>query len=164
MREETLHSWPGIWQFPTKKYSAESQAAFGTIFRITGGFRNNFYSHRRLPESRNKRRGLLEEYSELVSDFQKSSINFGINFLHKRQPNIGKLSYFIQKYWFDFEDPNKNLHLVTLSFQVYSSMIENEFCRVPAACSTGQNGAEHWRIGECWSSAQGSVRSVASYQ
>jgi hypothetical protein len=31
-----------------------SWSAFGTIFRTTGGFRNNVYSHRQLAESRNK--------------------------------------------------------------------------------------------------------------
>ncbi len=31
-----------------------SQRAFETIFSITGGFQNNFQSHRRLPESQNK--------------------------------------------------------------------------------------------------------------
>jgi hypothetical protein len=34
--------------------SVHSYPAFGKIFRITGGFRNNFLKRRRLSESRNK--------------------------------------------------------------------------------------------------------------
>ncbi len=42
--------------------------AFGIIFRITDSFRNNFQSHWRLSESRNKipKRGYLEGFSELL--------------------------------------------------------------------------------------------------
>ncbi len=39
-------------------------SAFGTIFRITGGFRNNFLCHRHLSESRNT--GFMKTVSEII--------------------------------------------------------------------------------------------------
>ncbi len=51
--------------------------AFGTVFRITGGSRNNFQSHRRLSESRNKllKGGFQEGFSKLPKCFNRRKQN-----------------------------------------------------------------------------------------
>ncbi len=71
--------------------SVHSKPAFGTTFRIMGGFRNNFYSHRRLSKSRNK---LSEEgywrHFQLVSDFREASRNFILVFFTKWHSKIVK--------------------------------------------------------------------------
>jgi hypothetical protein len=58
---------------------SESQAAFGTTFRVTGGFRK---------ADQDPARGLLEGFSQLLSYFMGACKNF-INFI-KKQPKIVK--------------------------------------------------------------------------
>jgi len=59
-----------------------SQAVFGTTFRFTGGFWK--------PGSRFLRRGLLERFSQVVSDFIKANRNFKLGFLRKKTTKIVK--------------------------------------------------------------------------
>jgi hypothetical protein len=59
-----------------------SKATFGTIFRITGGFRNSYQSQRRLSVCIIQ---LFEKKLKLESDFKAASRNFIFTFLFKHQ-------------------------------------------------------------------------------
>jgi hypothetical protein len=66
----------------------------GTIFRITATFGTTLritccYRKAGTPEH-TPWRGLLEGFSELVSDNKETSTNFILGFLHKRHPKIVK--------------------------------------------------------------------------
>jgi hypothetical protein len=52
-----------------------SQAAFGTTFSVTSGYRKAGTK-------------LLEGFSQLISDFIEASRNFNLDFFHKRTAKI----------------------------------------------------------------------------
>jgi hypothetical protein len=86
----------------------ESQAAFGTTFRYTGGYKN---------PDQTLWRGFLEAFSQLVSDFIEASRNFILDFLHKKTAKNfeNQMRPCIQKELFRFLGSSKNNLLVTLS-------------------------------------------------
>jgi hypothetical protein len=67
--------------------------AFKTIFIITGCFQNNFLGSQATTWKREQasRRGLLEYFSELVSDFMEASRNTFLN-LHKKGNIVKSIS------------------------------------------------------------------------
>ncbi len=94
-----------------------SYAASRTIFRITGSFQNNFWSHWRLSESRNK---FLEKGSWKIFRIskwchrRKQKVYFGFS-SQKYSQNLWKIFALVQKVLFWSVKPSKKVHLVTLS-------------------------------------------------
>ncbi len=91
-----IHSWP----------------AFGTIVKITGGFRNNFYSYRvAIGElERASWIGLLEGFLQFVSDFIEAIRIFILNVLHKKTAkNFENRQRSHKKYCFDLQYLQKNI-------------------------------------------------------
>jgi hypothetical protein len=66
-------------------------ADFWNNFKITGGFRNIFWSHRRLSESQSKfAEFLLKGLLKFIRDFTEKSRNIIFDVVKKRQAKIVK--------------------------------------------------------------------------
>ncbi len=97
------------------------------------GFRNNFHDHRRLLEQLLESqvsvgkleqapwRGLLEEFFTISKWLQRGKQKLFYKFSSQNlSQKLWKHSSFLQKYCFDFKDPQKSkqiLHFVTLSLE-----------------------------------------------
>jgi hypothetical protein len=67
-----------------------SQATFVTIFRITGRFLSEHFSHKQLKAEKASRRGFQNRFSEFLSVFTESSRHFIFIFSIKRQAKMVK--------------------------------------------------------------------------